>query len=174
MELPSGGGAGSRRHLRCCYGSVWSVGCGQFVVQRCTLGPLKHQSLVVLEVLKLMKKPATPARKRRVNPFTKEPCVFKSKPASKMVRVFAIKKLKDASVLVELTSVFYEPGWSSHQFFLRRVAPRGVNSFIKEYASSKQVKRCCVLCAGLGFVLVEQTSMSCDPSWVACCSLIGD
>merc|ERR1712050_371670 len=32
--------------------------------------------------LKLKSKPATPARKG-VNPFTKEPCVFKAKPASK-------------------------------------------------------------------------------------------
>merc|ERR1712048_671209 len=30
--------------------------------------------------MKLKKKPATPARKG-VNPFTKEPCVFKAKPA---------------------------------------------------------------------------------------------
>ena len=45
--------------------------------------------------LKLKKKPATPARKG-VNPFTKEPCVFKAKPASKTVRVLAMKKLKDA------------------------------------------------------------------------------
>merc|ERR1719432_270993 len=35
--------------------------------------------------LKLKKKPATAARKG-VNPFTKEPCVFKAKPASKTVR----------------------------------------------------------------------------------------
>merc|ERR1711912_187303 len=34
--------------------------------------------------LKLKKKPATPARKG-VNPLTKEPCVFKAKPASKTV-----------------------------------------------------------------------------------------
>merc|ERR1712046_411374 len=45
--------------------------------------------------LKLKKKPATPARKG-VNPFTKEPCVFKAKPASKTVRVLAMKKLKEA------------------------------------------------------------------------------
>merc|ERR1711988_496053 len=32
--------------------------------------------------LRLKQKPATPARKG-VNPFTKEPCVFKAKPASK-------------------------------------------------------------------------------------------
>merc|ERR1712170_171205 len=45
--------------------------------------------------LKLKKKPATPARKG-VNPFTKEPCVFKAKPASKTVRVIAMKKIKEA------------------------------------------------------------------------------
>merc|ERR1712061_392499 len=45
--------------------------------------------------MKLKKKPATPARKG-INPFTKEPCVFKAKPASKTVKVFAMKKLKEA------------------------------------------------------------------------------
>merc|ERR1712227_366322 len=44
--------------------------------------------------LKLKKKPATPARKG-INPFTKEPCVFKAKPASKTVRALAMKKLKE-------------------------------------------------------------------------------
>ena len=44
--------------------------------------------------LKLKKKSATPARKG-VNPFTKEPCVFKAKPASKTVRALAMKKLKE-------------------------------------------------------------------------------
>merc|ERR1712228_968026 len=44
--------------------------------------------------LKLKKTPAKPARKG-VNPFTKEPCTFKAKPASKTVKVFAMKKLKD-------------------------------------------------------------------------------
>ena len=43
--------------------------------------------------LKLKKKPARPARKG-VNPFTKEPCVFKAKPASKTVRCLPMKKLK--------------------------------------------------------------------------------
>merc|ERR1712226_542137 len=43
--------------------------------------------------LKLKKKPATPARKG-VNPFTKEPCVFKAKPASKTVKVLPMKKFK--------------------------------------------------------------------------------
>merc|ERR1711979_36610 len=44
--------------------------------------------------LKLKKKPARPARKG-VNPFTKEPCVFKAKPASKTVRALPMKKLKE-------------------------------------------------------------------------------
>merc|ERR1712070_945520 len=45
--------------------------------------------------LKLKKKPATPARKG-VNPFTKEPCVFKAKPASKTIKAYPMKKLKEA------------------------------------------------------------------------------
>merc|ERR1712232_731304 len=44
--------------------------------------------------LKLKQKPAAPARKG-VNPFTKEPCVFKAKPASKTVRALPMKKLKE-------------------------------------------------------------------------------
>merc|ERR1712154_722498 len=44
--------------------------------------------------LKLKKKAATPARKG-VNPFTKEPCVFKAKPASKTVKVLPMKKFKE-------------------------------------------------------------------------------
>merc|ERR1719463_1012869 len=43
--------------------------------------------------LKLKSKPATPARKG-VNPFIKEPCVFKAKPASKTVRALPMKKFK--------------------------------------------------------------------------------
>merc|ERR1719387_885024 len=44
--------------------------------------------------MKLKNKPATTAR-TGINPFTKEPCVFKAKPASKTVRCFAMKKLKE-------------------------------------------------------------------------------
>merc|ERR1712238_395741 len=44
--------------------------------------------------LKLKKKPARPARKG-LNPFTKEPCVFKAKPASQTVRALPMKKLKE-------------------------------------------------------------------------------
>merc|ERR1712071_549593 len=43
-----------------------------------------------------LKKTATAAAKKGINPFTKEPCVFKAKPASKTVRALAMKKLKEA------------------------------------------------------------------------------
>jgi len=44
--------------------------------------------------LKLKKKAATSDR-QGVNPLTKEPCVFKAKPASKTVKSYALKKLKE-------------------------------------------------------------------------------
>merc|ERR1712060_1013952 len=44
--------------------------------------------------LKLKKKPAQAARKG-VNPFTKEPCTFKAKPASQTVRALPMKKFKE-------------------------------------------------------------------------------
>ena len=40
-------------------------------------------------------KPATPERKG-INPFTKEPTVFKAKPARKMLKVRPVKAAKDA------------------------------------------------------------------------------
>ena len=43
----------------------------------------------------MKKKAATPAKKG-INPFTKEPCVFKSNPASKTLRALAMKKVKEA------------------------------------------------------------------------------
>jgi nucleoid DNA-binding protein len=43
----------------------------------------------------VVKKPATPERKG-VNPFTKEPTVFKAKPARKVLKVRPVKAAKDA------------------------------------------------------------------------------
>jgi len=43
----------------------------------------------------VIKKPATKARKG-VNPFTKEPMMFKAKPARKIVRARPVKAAKDA------------------------------------------------------------------------------
>lgn len=44
--------------------------------------------------MRVVKKPATKARKG-VNPFTGEEMMFKAKPASKTVKVSALKGLKD-------------------------------------------------------------------------------
>src|SRR5436189_4602129 len=43
--------------------------------------------------MKVVKKPATKEREG-INPFTKEKMTFKAKPASKKVRVLALKSLK--------------------------------------------------------------------------------
>jgi len=43
----------------------------------------------------VIKKPATKARKG-INPFTKEPTVFKAKPARKVIRARPVKAAKDA------------------------------------------------------------------------------
>ena len=43
----------------------------------------------------VVKKPATPERSG-INPFTKEPTVFKAKPARKMLKVRPVKAAKDA------------------------------------------------------------------------------
>lgn len=44
--------------------------------------------------IKLVHKPAVPARKG-INPFTKEEVMFKAKPARNVVKVQALKTLKD-------------------------------------------------------------------------------
>ncbi|RJP51013.1 MAG: hypothetical protein C4583_09470 [Anaerolineaceae bacterium] len=45
--------------------------------------------------LKVVDKPATPQHEG-VNPFTKEPMIYKAKPAHKVIRVMILKTLKDA------------------------------------------------------------------------------
>jgi nucleoid DNA-binding protein len=45
--------------------------------------------------LNVVIKPATPERPG-INPFTKEPTIFKAKPARKIVRARPLKALKDA------------------------------------------------------------------------------
>ena len=47
-------------------------------------------------VKKVVKKPATPARKG-LNPFTKEEVMFKAKPAKTVVKVRPLAKLKAAA-----------------------------------------------------------------------------
>ena len=43
----------------------------------------------------VIKKPATKARKG-INPFTKEPTIFKAKPARKLIKARPVKTAKDA------------------------------------------------------------------------------
>lgn len=43
----------------------------------------------------VVKKPATKAREG-INPFTKEPTIFKAKPARKLIKARAVKAAKDA------------------------------------------------------------------------------
>ncbi len=43
----------------------------------------------------VVKKPATKERKG-INPFTKEPAIFKAKPARKVVKARPVKAVKDA------------------------------------------------------------------------------
>jgi nucleoid DNA-binding protein len=45
--------------------------------------------------MRVIKKAATKARKG-INPFTKEPTIFKAKPARKLVKMRPLKALKDA------------------------------------------------------------------------------
>jgi len=60
---------------------VKSRGPGKFVLP----GLLKIQ---------VVKKPATPARKG-INPFTGEMTTFKAKPARRVIKIRALKKLKE-------------------------------------------------------------------------------
>ena len=48
-----------------------------------------------LAKMKVVKKAATKAR-QGINPFTKQPTLFKAKPARKLVKIRALKALKDA------------------------------------------------------------------------------
>jgi DNA-binding protein HU-beta len=62
------------------------------------LAELKKNGIFVVPGLVRMvvvKKPATKARKG-INPFTKEPTVFKAKPARKVVKGRPVKAAKDA------------------------------------------------------------------------------
>ncbi|HEY8553856.1 MAG TPA: HU family DNA-binding protein [Burkholderiales bacterium] len=51
-------------------------------------------NLAGLMKIKVVKKPAVPARKG-INPFTKEEVIFKAKPARNVVKVQPLKTLKD-------------------------------------------------------------------------------
>jgi DNA-binding protein HU-beta len=58
----------------------------------------KNSSFIVPGFAKfvVLKKPATKER-NGINPFTKEPTVFKARPARKIVRARPVKAVKDAA-----------------------------------------------------------------------------
>lgn len=58
-------------------------------------GPGKFVLPGILKIT-VVKKPARPARKG-INPFTGEETVFKAKPAHKVVKIKALKKLKEVA-----------------------------------------------------------------------------
>lgn len=66
-------------------------------VVKSQLGKKGPGEVIIPGLLKLQVviKPKTPARKG-INPFTKEPTVFKAKPERKVVKARPIKALKDA------------------------------------------------------------------------------
>ena len=57
----------------------------------------KQGELVIPGLVKLnvVTKPATPEHEG-INPFTKQPTIFKAKPARKVVKAFPVKALKDS------------------------------------------------------------------------------
>jgi len=61
------------------------------------LGKRGPGEVLIPGLLKLnaVDKPATPQHKG-INPFTKKPMIYKAKPASKVIKVKALKPLKDA------------------------------------------------------------------------------
>jgi nucleoid DNA-binding protein len=61
------------------------------------LGKRGPGEVLIPGLLKLyvVNKPATPQHKG-VNPFTKVPMIYKAKPASKVIKVKALKPLKDS------------------------------------------------------------------------------
>ncbi len=59
-------------------------------------GPGKFVMPGLLKI-SVVKKPATPARKGR-NPFTGEEVMFKAKPARRVVKIRALRKLKDMAL----------------------------------------------------------------------------
>jgi nucleoid DNA-binding protein len=61
------------------------------------LGKRGPGEVIIPDLLKLnaVDKPATPQHKG-INPFTKEPMVYKAKAASKVIKVRILKALKDA------------------------------------------------------------------------------
>lgn len=77
----------SKKESRICFDSLSKIGSGELAKGRKFVIPGMARFVV-------KKRPATKER-QGINPFTREPCVFKAKPASKTVRAYVVKKFKE-------------------------------------------------------------------------------
>jgi nucleoid DNA-binding protein len=78
----------SRKHVKNVLESLADIGYKELKKTGAFLVPGFAKFVVI-------KKPATKARKG-INPFTKEPTVFKAKPARKIIKARPVKAAKDA------------------------------------------------------------------------------
>ena len=78
----------TKRHVKGVMETLATVGYKQLKKTGTFLVPGLAKFIVI-------KKPATKAR-NGINPFTKEPTVFKARPARKIVRARPVKAVKDA------------------------------------------------------------------------------
>jgi len=78
----------TRKDVKGIIEAMASIGCAELKKNGVFVVPGLVRMLVV-------KKPATKARKG-INPFTKEPTIFKAKPARKVVKGRPVKAAKDA------------------------------------------------------------------------------
>jgi DNA-binding protein HU-beta len=78
----------SRKHVKGVLESLADIGYKELKKTGAFLVPGFAKFVVI-------KKPATKARKG-INPFTKEPTVFKAKPARKIIKARPVKAAKDA------------------------------------------------------------------------------
>jgi len=77
----------SKKESRSCFEALSKIGSGELAKGRKFVIPGMARFVV-------KKRPATKER-QGINPFTREPCVFKAKPASKTVRAYVVKKFKE-------------------------------------------------------------------------------
>ena len=87
-KLVDSHGSIARKDAKALLESLAEIGYGQLKKTGVFLVP----GLVKLVIIK---KPATKARKG-INPFTKEPTIFKAKPARKVIKGRPVKAAKDA------------------------------------------------------------------------------
>lgn len=87
-RLTGHAGGLSRKHVKALLEGLAEIGYKELKKSGAFLVPGLAKFVVI-------KKPATKARKG-INPFTKEPTIFKAKPARKVIKARFVKAAKDA------------------------------------------------------------------------------